>query len=473
MTVFESPPKPMNHPTASQPVTAPRPAAPKKKKSKVKWFVLGGVVVVALLAVAAAMGRKGKETGTAVTVEKAFVKTITQVVTATGKVQPEVEVKISPEVAGEIIELPVREGQVVKKGDLLMKIKPDFYTAQFEQNEANLAATKTMAVQSKAQLLKAQEDFKRANDLHAKQLMSDSDHTASKTALEVAQANYDNALAQVRRAEGLLNQSRDQLNKTTIYAPMDGSISSLASEIGERVVATGQFSGTEVMRVADLANMELRVKVNENDIVNVKVGDRAVISIDSYPGRKFNGVVKEIGSSAIATGLGAAAQAQASVSDEVTNFLVKIRISDRDLQLRPGMSATTDIETQTVENVVAIPIQSVTVRAEGGLTSEEFQQKQAKDAQEKSGNAMEVKDERDRARRNREKLQRVVFVKQGDKVKMQKVETGIADNTHIEVKSGVKEGDEVVSGSYAAISRKLKDDMKVTLEKPKKDAEKK
>lgn len=463
------------------PAPSPKPAptastTPRKKKSKLKWWIIGGLVVVIALAVAAKMKNRGNQLATTVTTEKAVIKTITQVVTATGKVQPEVEVKISPEVAGEIIELPVKEGAIVNKGDLLVKIKPDFYRAQYEQGVANLAAARTVEVQSKAQLLKAQDDFKRAKDLYEKKLISDSDYSAAQTTLDVAQATYDNALAQIRRTEGSLNQAKDQLDKTVIFAPMGGTISSLACEIGERVVATGQFTGTEVMRIADLSNMELRVKVNENDIVNVKINDHAVISIDAYPGRKFSGVVKEIGSSSLnagATGSGGAAQAAASVSDEVTNFLVKIRISDRDIQLRPGMSATTDIQTQTVENVVAVPIQSVTVRAEGGVTSEELQQKRAKEAQDKSGNALEVKNEREEARRNLDKLQRVVFVRQGDKVTMVKVETGIADNTHIEVKSGVKVGDEIVSGPYAAISRKLKDGMKVQLEKPKKEEEKK
>jgi HlyD family secretion protein len=462
------------------PAPTPKPAAVvainKKKKSNLKWWILGGVVLLVGLVIVAKMSNRGQDQLTAVTVDKAFVKTITQIVTATGKVQPEVEVKISPEVAGEIIELPLKEGATVKKGDLLMKIKPDFYRAQFEQSEANLVAARTVAVQTKAQLQKAQDDFRRAEDLYGKTLISDSDYATARTNLDVAQANYDNALAQIRRTEGSLNQAKDQLDKTTIYAPMSGTISSLASEIGERVVATGQFTGTEVMRIADLTNMELRVKVNENDIVNVKIGDHAVITIDAYPGRKFSGIVKEIGSSSLNAGgggSGSAAQAAASVSDEVTNFLVKIRISDRDIQLRPGMSATTDIQTQTVENVVAVPIQSVTVRAEGGLTSEEVQQKRAKDAQEKSGNQLEVKNEKEEARRGLDKLQRVVFIRSGDTVKMQKVETGIADNTHMEVKSGVKAGDEVVSGSYAAISRKLKDGMKVRIEKPRKEEEKK
>lgn len=451
-------------PAASKPAAA----APRKKNHLI-WWIVGGLLVVGL-GVGVYFRRKASDTGQPVTTEKAIVKTITQIVTATGKVQPEVEVKISPEVSGEIIDLPLKEGAKVKKGDLIVKIKPDLYQAQVDQQDANLLAAKAGAVQAKAQLLKAQDDLKRAEDIFAKKLISDSDILSARTALEVAQATYENALAQIRRTEGSLLQSRDQLSKTTIYAPMDGTISSQNSEVGERVVGTGSFAGTEIMRIADLSNMELRVKVNENDIVNVKLGDRAVISIDAYPGRKFNGNVSEISSS----GTGSSGSSQISaMSDDVTNFLVKIRITDRDVQLRPGMSATTDIETKTVENVVAIPIQSVTVRAEGGLTSEEFQKKQAKAAQEKSGNSFDAAAEKDEARRNREKLSKVVFVKQGDKVKMVKVDVGIADNVHIEVKSGIKSGDEVVSGSYAAISRKLKDDMKVTIEKPKKEEDKK
>jgi HlyD family secretion protein len=454
----------------------PAPAAPKKKKSKLKWFVIGGLVLLIGLVVVAKITGKGRNQGVMVTVDKAFIKTITQIVTATGKVQPETEVKITPEVGGEIIALPFKEGAAVKKGDVLVRIKPVFYKAQVEQAEANLAAAKAGAVQAEAQLVKAQQDFKRNEDLYNKHLISDSDFVTARTTLDIARANRDNALAQIRSMEGMLNQANDFLGKTTIYAPMDGTISALISEVGERVIGGGQFAGTEIMRVADLDNMELRVNVNENDIVNVKLGDHAVISIDAYPNRKFSGTVKEISSSAAnagGTGSGAAAQANAAVSTEVTNFLVKIRISDRDVQLRPGMSATADIETQTVKDAVAIPIQSVTVRAEGGLTSDELQQKRAKEAQEKSGNTLEVKEEREEARRNRDKLKRVVFVREGDHVKMRAVETGIADNTDIEVKSGVKPGEEVVSGSYAAISRRLKDGMKIQIEKPKKTEEKK
>lgn len=430
-----------------------------------KWFIIGGILLIVVLGAAAKFAGQKRQQGIPVTIEKAEVRTITQLVNATGKIQPEVEVKISPEVSGEIIELPLREGAVVTKGDLLVRIKPDNYRYQVEQQEANLTAAKASAVQSKAQLLKAQEDFKRSEDLFAKSLISDSDHTAMRTALEVAEANYDNALAQIRRTEGLLSQSKDLLSKTTIYAPMDGTISALNSEIGERVVATGSFAGTEVMRVANLNDMEARVNVNENDVVNVKVGDRARITIDAYPGRKFAGTVKEIASAARTQGL--------NTQEEVTNFQVKIRIGDKDVQIRPGMSANVDIETRTVENVVAVPIQAVTVRSrEGNKTIDELSADREKKAKETQGDgaatAVNEKQQKDRERADRDALQRVVFVRTGDKVKMTAVETGIADTTHMEIKSGLKEGDEVVSGPFSTITRTLKDDAQIRVDKPKK-----
>ena len=449
----------------TQPVPA-KPVSPviRQKSNKGLFWIVGTVLVLGLLVTAAVVKNKGKEPLLQVTTEKAVIKTITQLVNATGKVQPEVEVKISPEVAGEIIELPLREGAQVKKGDLLVKIKPDNYVYQVEQQEANLTAAKAGAVQGKAQLSKAQDDFKRSEDLFAKQLISDSDYSTNKTNLEVAQANYDNALAQIRRTEGLLSQSQDLLSKTTINAPMDGSVSSLTSELGERVVGTNQFAGTEIMRVADLANMEVRVNVNENDVVNVKVGDTTRISIDAYPGKKFTGTVKEIASAAKTQG--------ANTQEEVTNFLVKIRIADKGFNLRPGMSANVDIETQTVQNVIAVPIQAVTVRSrEGSKTLDQLgvdREMKAKETQgEGAAAAVSEKQQRERERADREALQRVVFVRTGDTVKMTAVETGIGDTTHLEIKSGLKAGDEVVSGPFSVITRTLKDGAKIGVEQPK------
>jgi len=341
---------------------------------------------------------------------------------------------------------------------------------QVDQQTAAVASARGAAKTSAAKVEKAESDMKQYEDLYRRKLVSDSDYVTYKTNLDVAKADHVSALANVQQAEGLLGQASDALSKTVIYAPMDGTVSARTCEVGERVVATGQFTGTEIMRVADLSSMEVQVNVNENDVPNVKVGDSALISIDAYPDRKFNGIVREIASSAEntgATGSGAVSQASGTTTDEVTNFLVKIRVSDRDVQLRPGMSATADIQTQTVANVVAVPIQSVTVRGEGGLTAEAMQKKEAKSSQEKSGNELSVESEKDNARRHREELQRVVFIKTGSTVRMQPVETGIADNTWIEVKSGVKSGDEIVAGTYAAISRKLKDGSKVFIEPPK------
>ena len=447
----------------TQPVSA-KPVAAKKKSNKRLFWILGFILLIVALVVAAVAKNKGKEKLTLVTTEKAVVKTITQLVNATGKIQPEVEVKISPEVAGEIIELPFRDGAAVTKNTLLVRIKPDNYRYQVEQQEANLTAAKATAVQSKAQLLKTQDDFKRIEELFGKQLVSDSDFSASKTSLEVAQANYENALAQIRRTDGLLSQSRDLLSKTAIFAPMDGTISSLSSEVGERVVGTGSFSGTEIMRVANLSNMEVRVNVNENDVVNVKVGDKTRITIDAYPGRKFTGTVKEIASAAKTQGM--------NTQEEVTNFLVKIRVADKDVSLRPGMSANVDIETKTVENVIAVPIQSVTARSrEGSKTIDQQTVEREKKAKETQGDgaaaAVSEKQQRERERTDRDALQRVVFVRAGDAVKMITVETGIGDTTHVEIKSGVKEGDEIVSGPFSLITRTLKDGFKVRVEPPK------
>ncbi len=445
-------------------------AGPSLKKSRLKYYLLAVVLVAAGVGAVIVAKRRNADKAVVVTVEKAVVKTITQIVSATGKIQPETEVKISPEVSGEIIELPLKEGAPVKKGDLLVRIKPDNYQAQVEQQEASLLAARASAVQSKARLDKAREDLERSTSLSARKLIPDSDATKARTDVDIAQADYDSALAQIRRAEGQLKQSRDQLGKTTLYAPIDGTVSLLNSERGERVVATGQFAGTEVMRVADLSRMEVRVNVNENDVVNVKVGDRARISIDAHPGRKFTGVVKEIASSAKTTG--------ASSQEEVTNFQVKIRISDPGVDLRPGMSANADIETQTVENVVAVPIQSVTVRSrEGAKTIEQLAEERDRMARENQGDgaaaAVNEKQQRERERADRDALQRVVFVRTGDTVKQVPVETGIGDTSHIEIRSGLKAGDEVVTGSFSVITRTLKDGSAIRIDQPKADAAKK
>jgi len=447
-------------------------AAKPRRKSRLKWWVMGSVALLGVLVALAIWKKQSANVGIAVTTDKAAVKTIVQVVTATGKVQPEVEVKINPEVYGEITALPFREGAHVNKGDVIVKIKPDFYQAQVDQQVAAVAAARAQAENSLVQLEKADADLKKYQDLYDRKLVSDFDYVTYKTADDGAKAARQSALAQVDEAEGLLKQAKDSLSKTSIYAPMDGTVSSRSSEVGERVQASTEFTGTEIMRVADLSKMEVRVKVNENDIVNVKVGDPVKISIDAYPDRKFSGTVREIAASADnngGSGSGTSGQSSGSVSDEVTNFIVKIRIADKDATLRPGMSATADIETQTVKNVVAVPIQAVTVRDKAGMNADEIAKKKEKEVKDRSGNDIEVTKDKADSLRDREKLLRIVFVREGNKVRAAQVETGIADNTDIEIKSGIKAGDEVVSGSYAAISRQLKDGSKIRIEKPKAD----
>src|ERR1017187_5213375 len=349
-------------------------AAKPRRKSKMKWWVIGGTALVAVLITLAVVKKRSANVGISVTTEKAVVKTIVQTVTATGKVQPEVEVKINPEVFGEITALPFREGAAVKKGDVIVRIKTDYYQALVDQQTAAVAAARSGAVNSLVQLEKADADLKKYQDLYDRKLVSEFDYITYKTNYDGAKASREASLAQVDEAEGFLKQAKDSLSKTSIYAPMDGTVSSRSSEVGERVQASTEFAGTEIMRVADLSKMEVRVKVNENDIVNVKVSDPVKISIDAYPDREFAASADNNG----AAGSGSSGQASGSVSDEVTNFIVKIRVADKDLTLRPGMSATADIETQTVKNAVAVPIQSVTVRAAGGLTAEQLEEKKAK-----------------------------------------------------------------------------------------------
>lgn len=435
------------------------PANTKKRRKKLPW-ILGGAFTL-LVVVAIGVGRSRGERPINVTTEKAVVKTLTQLVSATGRVQPEVEIKISGEVAGEIIELPIVEGQQVKQGDLLVRIKPDYYKAQVEQDQALVASARAAVLQSEAQAEKAELDFAQVDTLRQRGLVSDTDFNASRSALRVAQANVESSRANLLRAESALRQAEDYLTKTTILAPRDGTVSVLNSKLGERVVATGQFTGTEILRVADLEKMEVRVNVNENDVINVKIGDKARVRVDAFQGREFIGTVREIANTARTAG--------ASTQDEVTNFEVRISVREQDVQFRPGMSATADIMTQTVADAVAVPIQSVTTRVrETNQTQEQLQAERERQKAERqgSGAAVAVSDaqRREQERLDRERLQRVVFVRDGGKVRQQNVETGILDHTHIQILSGLKEGDEVVSGSYGAITRELKDGTKILVQ---------
>jgi len=448
------------HQAVSTPVPSPLTAKQRRARRK-KQIIYGSIALLALWIVASIIWNK-REKPIPVTTETAIRKTIVQTVSATGKIQPEVEVKISPEVAGEIIELPVDDGMRVKKGDLLVKIKPDSYKALLEQQEAAISAAKATNLQQKATMLKSEHDFKRAEDLFNKKLISEQEYNAAQAADDVAKNTYESSLHEIERAQAGSSQARDQLSKTTIYSPIDGTITILNSKLGERLVATGQFAGTEVMRVADLGHMEARVDVNENDVVNVKLGDKAEVKIDAYGDRKFNGTVYQIGNTGKTTGAG--------TQEEVTNFEVKIRIEDHDVELKPALSCTADIHTNEVKDVVAVPMQAVTIRTgESNLSPEEIEKKRQKVTQRDKGdnNAEFVNERAEKAaqKEEREKLVKVVFLKKGNKAQIAKVTTGISDDTYTEIKSGIQAGDEVISGSYSAISRKLKEGAKVALDK--------
>src|SRR5213595_1966647 len=314
----------------------------------------------------------------------------------------------------------------VKKGDLLVKIKPDSYKALLEQQEAAISAAKANNLQQKATMLKTEHDLGRAKDLFEKKLISEQEYNAAEAAYDVANSTYDSTLHEIERAEACSSQARDQLSKTTIYSPIDGTVTILNSKLGERLVATNQFAGTEVMRVADLAHMQAVVDVNENDVVNVKLGDRASVKIDAYGDRKFRGVVQQIANTGKTTGAG--------TQEEVTNFEVKIRIDDHDVSLRPALSCTADIQTNEVKVVVAVPMQAVTIRTgESNLSPEEIEKKKTKAAaRDKGDNNAEftnAKAEKAAQREEREKLAKVVFLKKGSAAKLVKVTTGISDDT--------------------------------------------
>src|SRR5947209_7732391 len=447
-----------------QTLTTPPVASQEAKKRRLRrrrYIVFDSIGLVLLLIIVSVIASK-RERPIPVTTEKAVRRTILQTVSATGKIQPETEVKISPEVAVEIIELPVEDGMQVKRGDLLVKIKPDSYKALLEQQEAAISAAKANNLQQKATMLKTEHDLARAKDLFEKKLISEQEYNAAEAAYDVAKNTYESSGHEIARAQASSSQARDQLSKTTIYSPMDGTVTVLNSKLGERLVATNQFAGTEVMRVADLSRMQAVVDVNENDVVNVKAGDVANIKIDAYGDRKFKGIVQQIANTGKTTGTG--------TQEEVTNFEVKIRIDDHDVALRPGLSCTADIQTNMVKDAVAVPMQSVTIRTgDTNLSPDEIEKQKPKiAARDKDDNKAELSNDRlekQAQKEERETLAKVVFLKSGNKAHMVKVNTGIADDSYMEIKSGIKPGDEVVSGSYSAISRKLKEGAKVAYDK--------
>ena len=406
----------------------------KTRKRIIIWSIIG--VLVIALGLVIFLGSR-KENVIAVQVEKAQRRTITQVVTATGKIQPEVLVKISPEVSGEIVALPIKEGDRVKRGDLLMKIKPDLYTAQRDQASAGLLS-------ARAELAQTEPEFKRITSLFEKGLVSESEYDQSKARFESAKAMY-------ARAKATLEQAEESLRKTIVVAPMDGTVSQLNSELGERVLGTQQFQGTDVMTIADLSRMEARVDVSETDVINLSIGDTARVEIDAFPDRKVNALVYEIANTANSKGLG--------TQEEVTNFEVKMRILDKDISLRPGMSMTADVETETKVNVLTVPVQSVTTRAPKMEVKDSTVDGQRGEVVQAGGAMPEPK-------KPDEKMKEVTFVVVDGVAKAMPVKRGISDDSFVEIVEGLEEGAQVVSGSYRVINRDLEDGSKVRIEEP-------
>src|SRR2546421_1845786 len=371
---------PRTAPTMHQAVSTPAPApvTTKQRRARRKKQIIYGSISLVVLWIAVSIIWSKREKPIPVTTENAIRKTIVQTVSATGKVQPETEVKISPEVAGEIIELPVEDGKSVKKGDLLVKIKPDSYKALLEQQEAAISSAKATNLQQKATMLKTEQDIKRAEDMYAKKTISVQEYNAAQAAYDVAKNTFESSLHEIERAEAGSSQARDQLSKTTVYSPINGTVTILNSKLGERIVATGQFAGTEVMRAADRSRMQAVIDVNENDVPNVKIGDKANVKIDAYGDRKFKGTVAQIGNTGKTTGAGS--------QEEVTNFEVKINLKRDDVLLRPGLSCTADIETNMVKDAVVVPMQAVTIRTgDSNLSPEEIEKKKMKSAARDKG----------------------------------------------------------------------------------------
>ena len=425
--------------------------------------VIAGSIVVAI--------NWRKEDLIEVTVEEAERRSITSIVSATGRIFPEIEVKISSEVAGEIIELPVVEGQRVEKGDLLIKVDPDRYETQLRQRKVSINTAEARSLEAKAQRLQAQQDLGRVEELFTKGFASEKELEDARTLLEIRKVQEDSALLEIERAKSSWEEAVEVLSKTVTFAPMNGTITKLGAELGERVVGTGQFAGTEILRVADLSNMEVRIEVSETDIVHVKVNDTATVEVDAMPDEKFAGQVTEISSSA------------ANVrqdNDQLTTFEVRIRLDEPSPQLRPGMTATADIETETVHDAISVPIQSVTVRKtedvrkalESDVDRDDEKNRDAEGKSPLSGNKRMADDRtREEKREAREDLQRIVFVLKDGKSLMREVKTGIADNTFIAIEDGIMVGEKVVSGSYRAITRQLNHDMEVKIKGSDKDGD--
>ena len=445
-----------------------------KRKGNYTLIIVLVVAIGALIGVAV-WKQKSKPKGEKVYVEKVEKRTIKEMVSASGKVFPQTEVKISSDVSGEIVELFVEEGDSVILGQLLAKIDPDAYQSQVERGVAGVNSAKAQLANSRsqienskaqkeqihAQLINAREIHKRNEELKKDGVIATADYETSYSNMKALEANLRSAEANIKAAEesarasmfsvhsseATLKELKTSLRRTTIYAPMNGIVSRLNVEAGERVVGTIQMTGTEMMRIANLNAMEVRVEVSENDIPRVSYGDVADIEVDAYLDRKFRGIVTQIANSSTSTGT-----TTALTTDQVTNFEVRISMdassyndlitSNKPHPFRPGMSASVEINTETKDDIISIPIQSVTTR----------------EKDEKGSKKKRINEKKEKAQ---DDLLEVVFVCKDDTVKMVEVKTGVQDDTYIEVLKGLQEGEEVVAGPYTAISRKLKEGKRV------------
>jgi len=410
-----------------------------KRKNNKKGIIIGiTIAILALAGIALVIFGRGEQ-AIAVTVEEVSKRTITQTVSAVGKIQPETEVKISSQTSGEVIFLGVKEGERVKAHQLLARINPDIVETQLEQVKASVEAAKIDIDARASEKERATNDFYRAKELFDKKFISKQEFDNYKASYDLAMSSYRAAMARYEQAKATLRQFERSLARTSIYSPIDGVVTSLSVELGEKVVGTEMMMGTEMMRISDLNVMNAVVDVDENDIVYLKLGDTAYVELDAIPDRKFKGVVLEISHSAKVSSLG--------TQNEVTNFEVKIRLLERDPRFRPGMSCNVEIQTETRANVLSVPLQSVTIR-DLGMNS--FDEDEA---------GPDEKQTQSKAR-----PQQIVFILEGDKAKMRKVETGISDKGYIEIISGLSLGEKVISGSYQAVSKLLTDGVKVKVD---------
>jgi HlyD family secretion protein len=449
-----------------------------KKRRKILIFSVIGIALIALTA--GAILRK-REVVITVQTEKVARHNLTEIVVANGKIQPVVHAQISPEVSGEIIELPVKEGQLVNKGDLILKIKPDFYAAQRNQAEASYKSSLAGQATAEANLHKAEAEYRRNQGLFSQKLVSESIFDEVKAAYEVGQANCTSAMHQVEMAKASLDSADEQLAKTTIVSPLTGTVSKLNSQLGERVLGTVQNVGTDVMTISDLNEMEARVDIGEIDVVLIAVGQTVRLEVDAFKDRKFTGTVTEIANSSGAAGLSALAQSSSSSQQEATKFGVKIRIKEKE-PFRPGMSVTAEIETRYRTNSLTVPIASVTTRlpkdksdkSKKGDAKNEMTVNASTNATAASTNSSTSKtnalaadnsgtnlNKGDKKSKEGAKPIEVVFIADGERAKMVPVKIGISDDSYWEIVEGLKEGDEVVSGGYRAIGRDLEDGKKI------------